>query len=229
MAAVRAGGRLTCGSALRLFGAWTLAEPRLHVAIEPRGRHGNSAQAVFHSARMKSARGPSAGIDSPLEALERLARCATRVGFVVAADSACHQGLVTRAQLDTAIGRSVRLRRLLDSVDERSESGIETIVRLALRGHRVRLRSQVQIERVGRVDLLVGDRLIIEADGFRWHGTREAFEEDRRRDLALAARGYLVVRITYRRVLDDWPAVERELMQLIRRDEHLWRARHPRT
>jgi len=67
---------------------------------------------------------------------------------------------------------------------------------------------------------------VLEIDGAAWHDTAPRFESDRRRDLDLAVRGYLVVRVSYRRVLDDGAAVERDLLTLIRRDEHLWRARH---
>ena len=116
--------------------------------------------------------------------------------------------------------------RLLAAIDGSCESGVESIVRLALRRRRVRMRPQVTIPGVGRVDLVVGDRLVIECDGFEWHGTRRAFEEDRRRDLALAARGYHPVRLTYSRVLNAWPDVERELLMLVRRGEHRWASRH---
>jgi very-short-patch-repair endonuclease len=47
------------------------------------------------------------------------------------------------------------------------------------------------------VDLIWTDaRLIVEIDGTAVHGTTRAFHEDRRRDRALAARGYQVVRVT---------------------------------
>jgi very-short-patch-repair endonuclease len=43
-------------------------------------------------------------------------------------------------------------------------------------------------------------RLIAELDGWEAHGTRSAFEQDRERDLALAAAGWTCVRITWRRL-----------------------------
>jgi very-short-patch-repair endonuclease len=72
------------------------------------------------------------------------------------------------------------------------------------------------------VDLLVGDRLVVELDGEQWHGG-DRFEEDRRRDLALVAAGYLVVRISYRQVMNEWDAIERLLLEIIRRRDHRWR------
>jgi very-short-patch-repair endonuclease len=43
-------------------------------------------------------------------------------------------------------------------------------------------------------------RLIVETDGHRHHGTRAAFERDRERDALLTALGWRVVRITHRRL-----------------------------
>ena len=41
-------------------------------------------------------------------------------------------------------------------------------------------------------------RLIIELDGWAYHRTRAQFEEDRRRDRHLAAKGWRVIRVTWR-------------------------------
>jgi very-short-patch-repair endonuclease len=46
-------------------------------------------------------------------------------------------------------------------------------------------------------------RLIVEVDGFAYHGTRQAFERDRRKDAALTAAGNRVVRITWRRLTTE--------------------------
>ncbi len=46
--------------------------------------------------------------------------------------------------------------------------------------------------------------LVLEVDGFRFHGSRAAFERDRRRDQRLAAAGIQVIRITWRQ-LDQEP------------------------
>lgn len=47
-------------------------------------------------------------------------------------------------------------------------------------------------------------RLMVEADSLRHHGTRAAFERDRRRDQQLTAAGWRVVRFTWRQV-DETP------------------------
>jgi Protein of unknown function (DUF559) len=45
-------------------------------------------------------------------------------------------------------------------------------------------------------------RLVAEADGFEFHGTRAAFERDRRRDQLLRMTGRTTVRITWRQLND---------------------------
>ncbi len=44
------------------------------------------------------------------------------------------------------------------------------------------------------------ERVVLEVDGFAFHGRREAFERDRERDATLAASGWLVVRATWRQI-----------------------------
>lgn len=45
--------------------------------------------------------------------------------------------------------------------------------------------------------------LIVETDGYRFHRGRQAFEDDRARDVELRLLGYEVVRFTYRQVVDE--------------------------
>jgi very-short-patch-repair endonuclease len=47
------------------------------------------------------------------------------------------------------------------------------------------------------------DRLVVEVDGFAFHGGREAFERDRRRDAELTAAGFRVARVTWRQIADE--------------------------
>jgi very-short-patch-repair endonuclease len=64
--------------------------------------------------------------------------------------------------------------------------------------------------RVGRheVDMLWrAERLIVEIDGFAFHSSRAAFERDRVRDAELQALGYRVIRITWRRLVEEPHAV----------------------
>ena len=46
-------------------------------------------------------------------------------------------------------------------------------------------------------------RLIVEVDGFAFHGTRAAFERDRRRDARLLLAGFRVIRLTWRQLVRE--------------------------
>jgi hypothetical protein len=54
-------------------------------------------------------------------------------------------------------------------------------------------------------------RLVVETDGWETHGTRAAFQTDRRRDAALVAAGWRVMRFTYDDVAYDGATVVRRL------------------
>jgi very-short-patch-repair endonuclease len=71
------------------------------------------------------------------------------------------------------------------------------------------------------VDALFEDaRLIVEVDSFEYHGSRAAFERDRKRDAALHAAGYRVMRITYDRLENEPAAVAAELRTLLGEFSH---------
>jgi very-short-patch-repair endonuclease len=59
-------------------------------------------------------------------------------------------------------------------------------------------------------------RLIVELDGGFVHGTWRASERDRERDRLLMVDGWRVVRITWRQLCDDAPAVMADLRRLLR-------------
>lgn len=58
-------------------------------------------------------------------------------------------------------------------------------------------------------------RLMVEVDSMRHHGTRAAFERDRRRDQQLAAAGWRVVRFTWRQVIETPDEVVATLQALL--------------
>ncbi len=61
----------------------------------------------------------------------------------------------------------------------------------------------------------IRERLIAETDGVATHLTRHAFEQDRRRDVALARAGFQVVRFTWRRLVDETDGVANDLRELL--------------
>jgi very-short-patch-repair endonuclease len=97
-------------------------------------------------------------------------------------------------------------RRLIELADPRAESGLESIVRLLVMDLGFQVRIQVPFAGVGRVDLLVEDRVIVETDGDEFHDEKVT-TKDRRRDAALVARGYTVLRFRYAQVLYELESV----------------------
>ena len=59
--------------------------------------------------------------------------------------------------------------------------------------------------------------LVAEVDGYRFHGTRTAFERDRERDAVLLAAGLRVLRFTYRAITRDRRRVQRTLREIAAR------------
>ncbi len=59
-------------------------------------------------------------------------------------------------------------------------------------------------------------RLVVETDGYRFHRGREAFEDDRARDLELRALGFEVIRLSHRQVVGAAPRVVAVLREALR-------------
>jgi very-short-patch-repair endonuclease len=67
------------------------------------------------------------------------------------------------------------------------------------------------------VDFLWPDsRLIVEVDGYEFHGARASFESDRARDAELTLQGYRVLRFTYRQVTREPTRVAVTVRRLLR-------------
>lgn len=225
-AAVRVGGMITCLSLLRKLGVWTPPHADLHVSLAANASRLRSAESRFipyspsPGIRLHWRTLPHATLDareSLTGALVEALGCADDREVVAMVDSALHGGHVTRSALRLA-GMPARI---LEICDASAESGGESLMRLGLRALRCQFRAQVPIGGIGRVDFLIGDRLVLEVDGFAFHGDRASFEQDRARDLALVGRGYLVIRVSYRQVVDEWPRVSRSIAAIIQSRRHL--------
>jgi very-short-patch-repair endonuclease len=199
---------------------------RLHVSV-PRNGHRPSAELTHWSAARRLT--PGTLVDDPLTAFTQFAACGSELEIVVAADSAMNLGILTESEVTSVLLGTRRSRRLLARIDRLAQSGTETIVRLALSYSRIPTRAQVPIPGVGRVDFVIGDRLVVEVDSRAWHDNEAAFEADRRRDAALVALGYLVLRLSYRRVMHERDHLLDEVRSVVARGEHRWGPRHRRN
>jgi very-short-patch-repair endonuclease len=215
--AARVGGLLTCSSALALAGFWVIDDGRLHVAVEPndcrlrsprdaRRRLQPSEPVTVHwTAQATPPRASRLSVD-PVRALIQLADCVERELLTAAADSVLRRRPSLAAELRRAsVDLPWAARRAVLEADGVCESGIETLFWLRMR--HLDLRRQVVISGLGRVDFVLGRQLVVEVDGAAFHSGPEEFESDRRRDALLSARGYRVLRFSYRQVLERWPEV----------------------
>ena len=89
---------------------------------------------------------------------------------------------------EPSLTRSEAERKLLELIRKAGLPRPETNVRIA--GHEVDFLWREQ-------------RLVVEVDGYAYHGTRAAFERDRRRDTDLQLAGFRVLRPTWRRIADE--------------------------
>jgi len=214
--AVRRGGALSCVSALKWHGVWVPPIARSHWRVPRHRLDGKSCHGYGASPPV------AAAVDPVLTAFGCAARCLSAESLVVVADSIMNKRLAELADLRGEVSAApVRVRELLGRCDKRAESGTETMARLRFRSRRIRVRIQVYIAGVGRVDLLIGDRLIIECDSTEHHTSRANYANDRRRDRRAVARGYLVIRLTYEEVLFGWDEVIADIVAIIQRGDHL--------
>ena len=117
-----------------------------------------------------------------------------------------HRGAASAQELKRAIRQAGVLGLRIDKPTEadRTRSELEHLFLQLCKRHGLPT-PEVNV----RIDSLLVDflwresRLIVETDGFKYHSGREAFEDDRDRDLRLKALGFEVVRLSYRQVVEE--------------------------
>ncbi|MFK4762943.1 endonuclease domain-containing protein [Microbacterium sp. ZW T5_45] len=210
------GGALTCRRALRLHGLWVIdGDDTVHVWMGGHGRsHHLSCDCIVHSNEGRAGLGLA-----PIEdALVHSYRCAGDEVFFTALESALAQRKLRRADL-ARIRRRIPPagRRLIDLARTDADSGLESLLRLRLHLLGVSLECQVELPNVGRVDFVVGGRLILEADGRQNHESPSHMHRDRVRDAAASALGYETLRFDYAQIVHDWSSVAAAITAAIAR------------
>ncbi|PVZ95813.1 hypothetical protein DDQ50_04915 [Amnibacterium flavum] len=212
--AMRAGGRIGCVSALRLYGSWCPPDSGLHIAMpaSSSGRRlarsredGKGEDVTAHWGSKLTHQEWSTGASTIERALGHLLECQPAHYSVAVLDSLLHRRVLSTRTIEKMTATLPPHRTtLLSSLDERSEEGIESIARFRLLQSGIRAVPQVVVGEIGRVDLLIGERLVIELDGRETHAQREAFTKDRRRTALLTQGGYTVLHFSYAQVIYDW-------------------------
>jgi hypothetical protein len=226
VAARRVHAAISCVSAAAFYGLATL-EPadRVHLAVPRTRGQGRRPARPAREATLHRESGWVSPVDPLLpivpiaDALARALRCQRAEAAIVMVDSALNRDLVTVEEIDRLLkGRgSVRPRLALHRCDGRSRSVTETRARLHLKAAGLTVRAGVDSPGVGEVDLLVEELVVVECDGFAYHSGRREFQEDRRRDRELLARGYVVLRFTWDDVMTNIDLVVEEVRQAVAR------------
>lgn len=217
--AVRVGGRLTGVSAIVQAGGWVLGNHPLHVSVRDnaarlRSHHNRRIRfdasarggVVLHwDAKELSERGTAVSVglsdalfrvvlDENLETAVAALDWALRTGALDVLD---FEALILRLPLDYQ-----HIRHWVDGVcDSLPESLSRT--RLRLCGHTVV--SQVRLESLERIDLLVDDCVGVDVDGEEFHLTQ--FERDRRKDANIIIGKNYSFRPSARMVFYEWDTV----------------------
>jgi very-short-patch-repair endonuclease len=213
--AVRIGGRATCLTLLHLVGVFVFASDRLHVHISRGMSRLRSAADVRRPLEHRSSRrqrlhwvplvrpddvtGACVGL---VDALVHAVLCQPARHAIATIDSALNKRLIGLADLaDVFAALPPRFRVLRSLVDGRAQSGPETLVRLMARALGCRVDVQVFFDGVGFVDLLLDGWLVVECDSKEFHQSWEQQVKDRNRDLALAAQGFVTLRLTAAQIM----------------------------
>lgn len=214
--AVARGVVLSCVTAAARSGLW-VPEASLHVAVRPHAaRVRVPSHAVVHWSRPVLPREPDAAIDGVVNALALVAQCQPFENALVVWESALNKRVV-----DAGVLRGLDLPRaardVLDQARPFADSGLETIVVHRLRWMGLRMLPQAWVAD-RRVDLLVGERLVIQLDGATHAGAQR--DADIAHDAELMLRGYHVLRFSYGHIMHHWHEVQAVIMQAVAQGKH---------
>jgi very-short-patch-repair endonuclease len=203
-------------------GLWELAPPagadaEVHVTVIGRRRRSRPGLRVHYATRLdprdlRCVHGLP--VTAPARTLLDLA--AARYPDLERAFAEAHaQRLLTARDLEHAIKRAgprpgVRALRALmsDNASGYTRSRAERLLRRAIRSSRLPPPDfNLPFGKYELDAVWPEQRLVVEVDGYNFHGHRAQFESDRRKDMALTAAGYRVIRLTYRQLTNEPLAV----------------------
>jgi very-short-patch-repair endonuclease len=225
------GGPLACVSAARHLGIWTLgtdAEPHVWMRGGGHRRHdheiGGPKSCGCTEHWDSGSATDSFGLPSVPRILRQILFCRGVEEFYVALESALRQRMLDPRGATWLRHHLNRLgREALSLARSDADSGLESLIRWRLRRLGLPIRTQPRVYAVGIVDILIGETLLIEADGVDNHDAPPERHKDLLRDAHAAAWGYVTLRFDYAMIVHDWDLVERAILGQIRAGHHLRR------
>lgn len=210
-------------SAARHLGLWVLDDdPVVHVWMRGHGHryHDDGCGCREHWDDGRAI--DSFGVPSVPRILYQILTCRGLDEFFITLESAMRLGLLTRAGMAWLRAHVNQAgREAIAFARKDADSGIESLFRWRLRMFGLRIRSQVSIVGVGRVDFLIGDRLLVEIDGKPNHDSDSERHKDLSRDANAAAWDYVTLRFDYALVVHDWTLVESAILAQVAAGRHL--------
>lgn len=213
--AIRVGGRLSCVSALATYGVFAYDASLTHIHIgrgasrlrapterlqqlAPANREGS----ILHWQPLSTALTGDEYRVGLIDALEQSVLCQESPHAVASIDSALNQRLIHESAVAELFQRlPLKLQYLRELVDGTAEAGQETVLRLIARARGLRCELQPFFAGIGRADILVERRAILEADSRAHHDGWEKHVVDRERDLRFARLGYPSLRPAYQHTM----------------------------
>jgi len=155
-----------------------------------------------------------------VDLLGHVADCLPHVEARVVWESAVRRGHVSLTGLCRVRSPHLGARSLVREVTGLSDSLIETIAVDGLRHAGIPGRQQVRI--LGhRVDALVGDRLVLQFDGYAYHSGVAERRRDAEHDARLVLEAHTVLRFTYEHVVGRFDYVLRTVEGAMEQGLHL--------
>lgn len=222
--AARAGGRISCTSLARRRG-WWMPEgvgPQLHLHLTPgagQARLDAAWDGILHWTRPLAPVPGRALLAHVTDALAHIAVCQPPDAALVLWESAARVERLAPTFLRSIPWRSRAARELAEQVTGLADSGLETMIATPLRRWGLEVRLQVKLAG-RRVDTVVGEWLVVQADGYEFHSTSAQRAKDIAHDAELQLRGYTVLRFSYAQIVHDWPAVEQTILRAVAAGRH---------
>lgn len=217
VAAAQTGVVLSCATAAARHGLREVSTTSPHVALEPGAKLRRPTAARVHWCVPLIRRPPGTLVDPVENALAIAAECIPHEEALAIWESALRLERVSLDDMRT-LPLGPQGRRLAEEALPFADAGMESTIFTRLRWLGLPMRRQAWV--LGhRVDVLVGDRLVIQVDG--GHQVDDERASGNRHDAKLILAGYHVIRVSPKQLARDWHAVQDLILGAIARGFHL--------